>query len=173
MCSAYVHCISHFEVYLADSSAVQAVGPLFPSKRYTLLNSTAISIGCYMGIAILTTLFVFPETMSHAAMGTLAAQLARVQTLLEMQDTDHAAFHALRALVITAQQQRAFFPPPYIASVRANFMLHIVSATSGFLTLEFSWGKWNGDDVRGLEEPMITLITRAGARCSVSGGAIN
>jgi hypothetical protein len=28
------------------------------------------------------------------------------------------------------------------------------------LSLEFSWGRWNGDDLRDLEEPTITLITR-------------
>ena len=34
---------------------------------------------------------------------------------------------------------------------------------SGFINLEFSYGRWNGDDVRGLEEPMIALVTRVGA----------
>ncbi|KAJ7177207.1 hypothetical protein C8R46DRAFT_1188789, partial [Mycena filopes] len=131
-----------------------SIGPLFPTKRYTLLNSTAISIGCYMGIAILTTIFVFPETMSHAMMNKLVQQLARVQKMVEMQDDVFAAqpedlapasplilqFRALRALVISTQQQ--------------------VASTSGFLSLEFSWGKWNGDDVRSLEDPTVTLITR-------------
>ncbi|KAJ7463697.1 hypothetical protein FB451DRAFT_1352935 [Mycena latifolia] len=137
-----------------------AVGPLFPSKRYTLLNSTAISIGCYMGIALLTTIFVFPETMSHATMDAVAAQLARVQKLIEMQDGVLAAqpadrppliatFRALRALVITTQQQ--------------------LSATSGFLALEFSWGRWNGDDVRSLEEPTVALITRVACLLNFSG----
>ncbi|KAJ6556814.1 hypothetical protein DFH09DRAFT_987191 [Mycena vulgaris] len=133
-----------------------SIGPLFPTKRYTLLNSTAISIGCYFGIAILTTIFIFPETMSHSVMDKLAGQLARIQKLVEMQDDVLTArpedltpeaplivgFKALRALVIGTQQQ--------------------LSATSGFLTLEFSWGKWNGDDVRSLEEPTVTLITRVG-----------
>ncbi|KAJ7132494.1 hypothetical protein C8R44DRAFT_978049 [Mycena epipterygia] len=131
-----------------------AVGPLFPTKRYTLLNSTAISIACYMGIAILTTLFVFPETMSHAMMGKLAEQLACVQKLVEVQDAVLTArpedlapdspiitqFKALRARVISAQQQ--------------------ITATSGLMSLEFSWGKWNGDDVRSLDEPIVAVITR-------------
>ncbi|KAJ7775586.1 hypothetical protein B0H16DRAFT_1713170 [Mycena metata] len=131
-----------------------SIGPLFPTKRYTLLNSTAISVGCYMGIAVLTTVFVFPETMSHAMMNKLVQQLARVQKMLEMQDDVFAAppealvptaplivqFRALRTLVITTQQQ--------------------VASSSGFLSLEFSWGKWNGDDVRSLEDPTVTLITR-------------
>lgn len=39
-----------------------------------------------MGIAILMTIFVFPETMSHARMGKLAEQLVRVQKLVEIHD---------------------------------------------------------------------------------------
>ncbi|KAK7002342.1 hypothetical protein R3P38DRAFT_2729656 [Favolaschia claudopus] len=132
------------------------IGPLFPTARYNLLNSTAISISCYMAIAILTTIFIFPETMSHATMDTLAEQLSRLQTLVEMQDDVLtspaeelkpespilAKFTALRVAVITTQRQ--------------------ILATSGMLSLEFSWGRWNGDDLRDLEAPMIALITRVG-----------
>ncbi|KAJ7666375.1 hypothetical protein B0H17DRAFT_847415, partial [Mycena rosella] len=133
-----------------------AVGPLFPSKRYTLLNSMVISVGCYMATVVVTTICIFPETMSHAAMDTVAAQLARVAQLIEMQDAVFAArpedltrqgpliirFKALRARIIAVQQQ--------------------LMATSGFLALEFTYGRWSGVDVRGLEEPMVTLITRVG-----------
>ncbi|KAF7369614.1 hypothetical protein MVEN_00292200 [Mycena venus] len=133
-----------------------SVGPLFPTKRYTLLNSTAISISCYMAIAIVTTIFVFPETMCHALMDKLVEQLTRLQTLVEMQDEVLKAqpedltpespliakFSALRATVVTTQRQ--------------------LTATSGMLSLEFSWGKWNGDDLRSLEEPTTALITRIG-----------
>ncbi|KAJ7160023.1 hypothetical protein C8R43DRAFT_1064102 [Mycena crocata] len=132
-----------------------SIGPLFPTKRYTLLNSTAISIACYMGIAIVTTLLVFPETMSHSVMDSLAAQLARIQALVAIQDDVLQAraeelaapgaplierFKKLRARVISTQQQ--------------------LVASSGFLSLEFSWGRWNGDDLRDLEEPTVALITR-------------
>ncbi|KAF8206811.1 hypothetical protein K438DRAFT_1816457 [Mycena galopus ATCC 62051] len=130
------------------------VGPLFPTNRYTLLNSTAISISCYMAIAILTTIFVFPETMCHSFMDTLVGQLSRLQKLVEMQDEVLAAqpedltgespliaeFTTLRGAVITTQRQ--------------------LMSTTGMLSLEFSWGRWNGDDLRSLEEPTIALITR-------------
>lgn len=33
-------------------------------------------------------------------------------------------------------------------------------AKSGFINLEFSRGKWNGDDVRDLEEPLLALVIR-------------
>jgi hypothetical protein len=38
----------------------------------------------------------------------------------------------------------------------------IVMAKSGFINLEFNWGRWNGDDVRSLEEPLVALVVRVG-----------
>ncbi|KAJ7478392.1 hypothetical protein FB451DRAFT_1452874 [Mycena latifolia] len=129
-----------------------AVGPLFPSKRYTLLNSMAISVRCYMATVVVTTICIFPETMSHAALDTLGAQIARVGALIQMQDavltarapdgTMLSRFKDLRAGLIAAQQQ--------------------LLATSGFLALEFSYGRWSGADVRSLEAPTVALITRVG-----------
>jgi hypothetical protein len=39
-----------------------------------------------MAIVIMTTLFIFPETMSHAALDTVAGQLQRIAQLIQMQD---------------------------------------------------------------------------------------
>ncbi|KAJ7513178.1 hypothetical protein B0H11DRAFT_2303465 [Mycena galericulata] len=132
-----------------------AIGPLFPTKRYTLLNSMGISVGCYMAIVVITTLLIFPETMSHAALSTVAAQLERIAALIRMQDGVFLGaervqerermptkFKALRTKVIATQQQ--------------------LTATSGFLSLEFSYGRWSGDDVRSLEAPTVALIARVG-----------
>ncbi|KAJ7054138.1 hypothetical protein C8F01DRAFT_1164075 [Mycena amicta] len=136
-------------------ASASSIGPLFPTKQYTLLNSTAISISSYMAIAIVTTFLVFPETMSHLVMDQLSEQLGRVKRLVEMQDavlagdgegglsadTKIERFKALRTVVVATQQQ--------------------ISATSGFLTLEFTWGRWSGDDIRSLEDPIVALITRS------------
>lgn len=35
-------------------------------------------------------------------------------------------------------------------------------AFSGLINLEFSWGKWNGDDVKTLEEPLLEIVVRIG-----------
>jgi hypothetical protein len=40
-------------------------------------------------------------------------------------------------------------------------------ASSGLINLEFTWGKWNGDDVRGLEDPLMGVVTRAGGWCTI------
>lgn len=42
-----------------------------------------------------------------------------------------------------------------------------LQAKSGLINLEFSYGRWNGDDVRELEEPMLGLVTRVGTYQSV------
>ncbi|KAJ7884098.1 hypothetical protein B0H14DRAFT_2339199 [Mycena olivaceomarginata] len=80
-------CVSlSFPVYIFSPLKIAcpwAVGPLFPSKRYTLLNYMAISMGCYMAIVIVTTLFIFPETTSHAALDTVAGQLQGVAQLIQ------------------------------------------------------------------------------------------
>lgn len=37
-----------------------------------------------------------------------------------------------------------------------------MSATASFLSLEFTWGRWNGDDVKELIEHLTALIARIG-----------
>lgn len=66
---------------------LQSYGPLFPAARYTLLNSTAISISCYVAIALLTTIFVYPETMNASCLNSISNQLGRIEVLMELQDT--------------------------------------------------------------------------------------
>ncbi|KAJ7782193.1 hypothetical protein B0H14DRAFT_3585396 [Mycena olivaceomarginata] len=84
-----------------------AVGPLFPSQRYTLLNYMAISMGCYMAIVIVTTLFIFPETTSHAALDTDIVLGARPEELTS-DGTFIRKFKTLLAKVIGTQQQLVF-----------------------------------------------------------------
>ncbi|KAJ7784920.1 hypothetical protein DFH07DRAFT_763532 [Mycena maculata] len=95
-----------------------------------------------------------PQTMSHAMMDNLAEQLQRLQTMVERQDD-----------VLAARPEDLTPEAPIIAQLKALRILAIttqqqLSATSGLISLEFSWGKWNGDDVRSLEAPTVALITR-------------
>lgn len=36
-----------------------------------------------------------------------------------------------------------------------------------FLNLEFSWGKWNGDDIKELEKPLAGVVSRIGTRSAL------
>jgi hypothetical protein len=37
---------------------------------------------------------------------------------------------------------------------------HKVTQQGKFINAEFSWGRWNGDDARQLEEPLLAVILR-------------
>ncbi|KAF8880565.1 hypothetical protein BD779DRAFT_1548971 [Infundibulicybe gibba] len=124
------------------------IGPLFPTAQYTLLKSTAISVSCYMAIGLLTTIFIFPETVNHSCLSTVADQLGRVKRMVELQDEvlqllPSTEISGVRSLLIRVQQQ--------------------VMALSGLLSLEFSWGKWNSDDIHSLEGPLLTMVARVAA----------
>jgi hypothetical protein len=38
--------------------------------------------------------------------------------------------------------------------------VHKVTLQGKFINAEFSWGRWNGDDARQLEEPLLSVIFR-------------
>jgi hypothetical protein len=40
-------------------------------------------------------------------------------------------------------------------------MLAVLASTK-FINAEFSWGKWNAEDVEGLQEPLNVVLNRAG-----------
>lgn len=44
-----------------------------------------------------------------------------------------------------------------------SLTLRSVIASTKFIGLEFSWGKWNAEDVTGLQEPLIAVVSRTAA----------
>ncbi|KAF7972398.1 hypothetical protein HWV62_18046 [Athelia sp. TMB] len=129
-------------------------GPLFPFPEYTILNSLVTSIGVYIGIATLLTVCVFPETMNHSCMQSTIGQMAQLKALIALQET-----------VLDSQPEDLGPGKPLmlkIIGMRSALLAgqKALMGKSGFINLEFSYGRWNGDDVRGLEEPMIALVTR-------------
>ncbi|KAH9919970.1 uncharacterized protein BXZ73DRAFT_104789 [Epithele typhae] len=61
-------------------------GPLFPFAQYTLLNSMLTSVACYIAIALVLTVFVFPETLNHSHMDAVANLLEKFKTSITVQD---------------------------------------------------------------------------------------
>ncbi|KZP19305.1 hypothetical protein FIBSPDRAFT_1045659 [Athelia psychrophila] len=130
-------------------------GPLFPFAEYTILNSLLTSIGVYIGIAVVLTVLVFPETMNHACMKATVSQMAQLQALIAVQEA-----------VLDSRVENLAPGTPLLAQIggmRSAVLAgqKALMAKSGFINLEFSYGRWNGDDVRELEEPMLGLVTRA------------
>ncbi|KAG7440200.1 uncharacterized protein BT62DRAFT_1012986 [Guyanagaster necrorhizus] len=138
-------------------------GPLFPTAHYHLMNSMAISVSCYMAIAILTTIFIFPESMNHSLINDVLEQLDRLKDMVETQD------EVLR----TPPEHLVSEQSPLIKETKVARATIVLSqqqlmATSRFIHLEFSHGRWNGDDVLDLLEPLLTLVTQVAGLQSFS-----
>lgn len=111
-------------------------------------------------------------------MAATAAQLGQVKTLIKMESTvlesdpeDLAPgkplmvkIAGIRAAVLGTQKACRFLCFFLVGAKTGIFfrltLVVAVMAKSGFINLEFSWGKWNGDDIRALEEPLLALAIR-------------
>jgi hypothetical protein len=51
-----------------------------------ILNSVLISVSCYAAIAVLATIFIFPETVNHAYLTGTAGLLGGLRNMLSLQD---------------------------------------------------------------------------------------
>ncbi|KAF5353705.1 hypothetical protein D9758_008696 [Tetrapyrgos nigripes] len=139
-----------------------SIGPLFPAPQYNLLRSLLISSTCYCAVGLILTIFVFPESMSHSALRTFSDQLRRAKALIEIQDE-----------VLKSKPEelgRGTVLGMKIEGMRAGLVgvQTQLSTTAGFMSLEFSWGKWNSDDVKDLLDPMSSLIARVAGLQSFS-----
>lgn len=129
-------------------------GPLFPFGQYTLLNSLLISVAMYIAIAVVVIVLVFPETMNHAFLHTVSELLTHMSTILKMQDD-----------VLSATPGDFAADSPKLAKLRGTRLGMIskqqqLATQSKFLGAEFSWGRWNGEDAKGLEEPLLAVSSR-------------
>ena len=151
----------------------KAIGPLFPFTEFTLLNSLLIPISMYTAIAIVVTICVFPQTAHHAFLGTITLLLGRMKVLLDAQEDLLTAapgsitpgspkalqLRATRVSMFTIHQGRTFFVD-YVSLIKLNRGPSKVTQQGKFINAEFSWGRWNGDDARQLEEPLFVIISR-------------
>ncbi|KAI0746793.1 hypothetical protein C8Q80DRAFT_1220068 [Daedaleopsis nitida] len=131
--------------------------PLFPFAQYTLLNSMPTSVACYMAIALVFIVFAFPETMNHSYLSSSAGLLECLKGMLALQDDVLASDpHDLTTGSLLATKVT-------MARVSLLTQLQQLVSQKQMLDLEFSWGRWNGEDVQGMLEPMQPLAVRLGA----------
>ncbi|KAK0186249.1 hypothetical protein F5146DRAFT_1065188 [Armillaria mellea] len=109
--------------------AIITYGPLFPSARYTLTKSMAISVSYIV------------ENQDEVLRTPPEHLISEHSPLIQESK-------AARATVVLSQQQ--------------------LMATSRFIHLEFSYSRWNGDDVLDLLEPLLALVTRVAGLQSFS-----
>jgi hypothetical protein len=146
-----------------------------------ILNSPLISVSCYAAIAVFVTIFIFPETVNHAYLTGTAGLLGGLRNMLSFQDELlDLEIDSLRdetrnggILQRISKTRIETIVKMQSCEYRLDFTRRVldvfkVMASSGLINLEFTWGKWNGDDVRGLEDPLMAVVSRAGKSPSSS-----
>ncbi|THH07358.1 hypothetical protein EW145_g3442 [Phellinidium pouzarii] len=130
-------------------------GPLFPVTEFTILSSILISSGCYIAIGIVCCIFIFPETMNHSylafasvILGNIKGYTQSIGTVLDMSPEQITADEDGCVSRCVAQRREM------LSNVQA------LQQKGGLINVEFSWGRWNGDDARGLEDPLRVLVAR-------------
>ncbi|KZT02812.1 uncharacterized protein LAESUDRAFT_729774 [Laetiporus sulphureus 93-53] len=132
-------------------------GPLFPFPQYTILNSLLISLSCYVAIGLVTIILVFPETLNHAALSSTSELLGHIGEGIMLQEE---ILNAPAAQLIGDGEMLG-----KAATAREHMIANMkqLSSQLPLLNLEFSWGKWNGNDIKALKEPLMTLVGRLAA----------
>ncbi|KAI0266395.1 hypothetical protein BC834DRAFT_969434 [Gloeopeniophorella convolvens] len=131
-----------------------SIGPLFPFGQYTLLNSLLIPVAMYIAIALAVTIFIFPQTASYAYLGTVAGLISQMKVVLDAQEE------------LLASSPGSITPESPTARKLTSAKVSMFSIFQGlnsqgkFINAEFSWGRWNGDDAKQLEEPLMIVISR-------------
>ncbi|EKM50877.1 uncharacterized protein PHACADRAFT_151282 [Phanerochaete carnosa HHB-10118-sp] len=133
-------------------------GALFPFPQYTLMNSLLESIACYIGIGMVCTLFIFPETLNHATLVSTSALVGRLTDIVELQHQ-----------ILNVSPDDLAEGTPFASKMqglRTAVLAEIQQMTSSlnFIGGEFSWGKWNAEDITGMKEPLVLVVNRAASR---------
>lgn len=132
-------------------------GPLFPFAEYTLMNSLLTSLACYIAIGVVVIIFIFPESLNHAVLTSTSGLLSKVKSLIDMQED------VLNAPISDLVGDGAVLTRVTGARVAIVAGLQGLKSQLPMLDLEFNWGRWNGDDVKGLDKHISTVIPRLAA----------
>ncbi|KAJ7478431.1 hypothetical protein FB451DRAFT_1172763 [Mycena latifolia] len=74
-------------IFMSIFGRIACRRPTLPLKSYTLLDSMATYVWCYMANLISPPVLIFPRTMSRTTLDRLNTSLARTAQLVRMQDT--------------------------------------------------------------------------------------
>ncbi|TFY63497.1 hypothetical protein EVJ58_g3215 [Rhodofomes roseus] len=153
-------------------------GPLFPFAQYTILTSLLISLSCYMAIGLVVIIFVFPETLNHATLTTVTTLFDKLEALIILQEEvlsiggqpNDGSYDESTSKGPTEQTlgEALAEGSPLLTKLAGgrDAMLGVAKGLGGqlpMLNLEFSWGKWSGDDIKTLEKPIEGVVGRVAA----------
>ncbi|EIW51294.1 uncharacterized protein TRAVEDRAFT_54686 [Trametes versicolor FP-101664 SS1] len=115
------------------------------------------SVACYIAIALVFITFAFPETLNHSYLASSAELLGKFQGILAMQE------EVLRTDPHDIVTGTPLATKTAMARTGMIMQLQQLMGQKQFLNLEFSWGRWNGDDIKDMLEPLQIIATRLGA----------
>jgi hypothetical protein len=83
-----IFCVRHSNIHRLFLTLIlpQTIGPLFPFTQYNILNSLLIPVSIYIAIAVVVTIFVFPQTAHYAFLGMVTPLLGQMKALLDAQE---------------------------------------------------------------------------------------
>ncbi|KAH9067948.1 hypothetical protein EDB87DRAFT_1700654 [Lactarius vividus] len=131
-----------------------AIGPLYPFANYKILNSLLIASSAYCAMALVCCFVFFPETVNYAYLGLLSMTLGKVKAMLLSQEG------------LLAPSPGDFGPGSpklkALAGDRAALMTtyQTLKGLTVHLQSEFSYGRWGGDDVFALTDPLLAVVSR-------------
>jgi len=131
-----------------------SVGPLYPFANYQIINSVLIAASAYCAMGLVCCFVFFPETVNHAYLGLLSTILGKVKAMLVSQEgllsPSPGDFGPGSPKVKALVGDRAVLMTMYKSLKGMTF--HLQS--------EFSYGRWGGDDVFGLTDPLLAVVSR-------------
>ncbi|KAL5483606.1 hypothetical protein ACEPAI_8838 [Sanghuangporus weigelae] len=162
---SYIRALSPKLIFLSTFGIIAAdvfctIGPLVPINQYTIVDTLFISTGCYVGIALICIVVIFPETMSHVHLNMSCGLIALMRNYIEAQD----------AILAAPPDQTAGEVTKKGGAVAANtglrgkilMTLQGLKMRNALVEAEFSWCRWSGTDCKKLEDPLELLVSRLG-----------
>ncbi|KAI0299989.1 hypothetical protein B0F90DRAFT_1668483 [Multifurca ochricompacta] len=152
---AYSVSLKYFSIFgIIALDIYCCIGPLYPFANYAAINGVLIASSGYCAIALVCCFVFSPETVNQAYLGLVSTILGKVKAMLSSQDE------------LLSPKSGDFGPgcPKLKALTEARFtLLTMYQNLTGFaiyLQSEFSVGRWSGDDVHGLADPLLAVVAR-------------
>ncbi|KAL5521007.1 hypothetical protein ACEPAG_8929 [Sanghuangporus baumii] len=147
---------STFGIIAADVFCT--IGPLIPIEQYSIVNTIFISTGCYVGIALICIVVIFPETMSHVHLNMSCGLIALMRNYIEAQD----AILAASPEKTTEEVAKKGGAVAANTGLRGKVLMTLqgLKMRNALVEAEFSLCRWSGTDCKKLEDPLELLVSR-------------
>jgi Putative ER transporter, 6TM, N-terminal len=111
------------------------VAPLYPYPNYSIGKTVFIPIAFHVGVSLVTSVLVFPESVNAQFVKRLTAVLAPLASAIKTQNE----------LLRTSPLVKEFNPEPFITNISLSEAgLTPLAASARLVKRDFSWGRFSG-----------------------------